>query len=56
MEMRAFGETARALFCVCTAVAMTELLAGEGCASRPFRSVCALAATLCALRMVSRLL
>ena len=56
MDMRAFGETARALLCICATVAMTELLAGEESASRPFRSVCALAATLCALRMVFRLL
>lgn len=55
-DMQMLREAARGLFGVCVAVAAMELAAGDGSMSRPFRSVCALAATLCALRMAVRLL
>ena len=51
--MQPLAEAARGLFGVCVAVAAMELLAGDGAAARPFRAVCALAATLCALRMIA---
>ena len=56
MDVPILAEAARELFCICAAVAVMELLAGEGSASRPFRALCALAATACALRMFARLL
>ncbi len=55
MDMQALAEAARGLFGICVAVAAMELLNGSGSAAKPFRSLCALAATLCALRMAVRL-
>jgi len=52
MKLQALAAAARGLFSICVAVAAMELLAGEGGAARSFRSLCALAATLCALRML----
>ena len=56
MNLRALEEAARGLFSICVTVAALERLAGEGGAARAFRALCALAATLCALRMFARLL
>lgn len=51
MEARAIGEVARGLFGICVAVAAMEQLAGKGTSARTFRSLCALAAVLCAMRL-----
>jgi len=56
MDIPALTQAAQALFSICAAVAAMELLAGEGGAARSFRSLCALAATLCALRVLVKLL
>ena len=56
MEAEAFGEVAGGLFGICVAVAAMEQLTGKGASSRPFRSVCALAAVLCAMRLAIGLL
>ena len=57
MTVQALAEAAKALFGICVTVAALELLTGEdGPAARAFRGLCALAATLCALRMFARLL
>ena len=56
MNVRALGEAARGLFGICVAVAAMEQLAGQGSMARPFRALCALAATLCALRVAVGLL
>jgi len=53
--VRALGETSLGLFSICVLLAAMGLLAQDGRASLPFRSACALAGTLCALRMVSHL-
>lgn len=52
MEIQAIEGVARGLFGICVAVSAMEQLTGKGAASRPFRSLCALAAVLCALRLV----
>ena len=56
MRMRALTEAAGSLFGICVAVSALELLAGKGGMARSFRSLCALAATLCAARVLARLL
>lgn len=48
--------SARGLFCICVAVAALDQLAGDREAARPFRALCALAATLCAARLMARAL
>ncbi len=55
MDMQALTEAARELFGICVAVATMEMLTGTGSAVKSFRSLSALAATLCALRMAVRL-
>ena len=55
MDMQALARGGARLFGICVAVAAMELLAGEGGLVAPFRALCALAATLCALRMFARL-
>lgn len=52
----ALEATAKAFFAICVTVAAMQMLAGEGGAARSFRSLCALAATLCAMRMLARFL
>ena len=52
MEVQAIGDAARGLFGICVAVAVMEQLTGKGASSRPFRSLCAFAAVLCAMRLV----
>ena len=54
--MDALVESSRGLFGICVAAAVMDLLAGEGGASRTLRPLCALGMTICALRMVSRML
>lgn len=54
--IQAMKEAAKGLFAICVTVAAIEQLAGQGGAARSIRSLCALAATLCALRMLARLL
>ena len=56
MAIQPIIDAARGLFSICVAVAALEQLAGDGRTARPFRALCALAATLCALRMAARLL
>ena len=56
MEAQAIGDAARGLFGICVAVAAMEQLTGKGASSRPFRSLCALAAMLCAMRLAVGLL
>lgn len=56
MDMGALGETVRGLFGICVVAAAMEQLAGEGGMAKPFRALCALAATLCALRLAEGLL
>jgi len=55
MTIQALAEAAKGLFGICVTVAALELLAGEDGSARAFRAFCALAATLCALRMFARL-
>lgn len=55
MSIQALEEAARELFGICVTVAVLEQTAGEGGPARAFRALCALAAALCALRMVARL-
>ncbi|MBQ6120455.1 MAG: hypothetical protein IJI59_01800 [Clostridia bacterium] len=55
MTIQALEEAAKGLFGICVTVAALEQLAGEGGPARTFRALCALAATLCALRMFARL-
>lgn len=54
--MNAISEAARGLFAVCAVAAGMEMLAGDRRASSAFRSVCALAVTLRALRLIAGLL
>ena len=54
-DIQALTEAARELFGICVAVAAMEMWTGTGSAAKSFRSLCALAATLCALRMAVRL-
>ena len=56
METQAIGDVARGLFGICVAVAAMEQLTGKGASSRPFRSLCAIAALLCAMRLAIGLL
>lgn len=56
MDMRALGEAVRGLFGICVAAAAMEQLAGEGSMAKPFRALCALAATLCVLRLAEGLI
>lgn len=44
------------LFSLCAAAAALETLVGDERAARPFRALCALAASLCALRAVMPLI
>ena len=53
MDIQALAATAKGLFGICVTVAAMEQLAGESGSGRAFRSLCALAATLCALRMLA---
>ena len=53
--IQALEEAAKGLFGICVTVAALEQLAGEGGPARTFRALCALAATLCALRMFAGL-
>jgi hypothetical protein len=63
MSIQALEEAARELFGICVTVAALDpkglssrrQTAGEGGPARAFRALCALAAALCALRMVARL-
>ena len=56
MDLQALGEAVRQLFGICVAAAAMEQLAGDGDMAQPFRALCALAATLCALRLAEGLL
>jgi hypothetical protein len=55
MTVQALEEAARGLFSICVTVAALELLAGKDVSARAFRALCAVASTLCALRMFARL-
>ena len=55
MSIQALEEAARGLFGICVTVAALEQTVGEGSPARAFRALCALVATLCALRMFARL-
>ena len=56
MNLQALEAAAKGLFGICVTVAALEQLTGNGGAARALRSLCALAATLCVLRMFARLL
>ena len=47
---------AMGLFSICLAVAAVELSVGEGRAALAFRSLCAVAMSVCAIRLVLRLI
>ena len=52
----ALSDAARELFAMCVCAAAMETLAGERRCEAGFRSVCALAIAVRALRLISRLL
>ena len=56
MLQKTIGENAAALFSVCVCVACMEVLAGKGGTARSFRAVCAVAASVMALRAVLSLI
>ncbi len=52
----AVSQAARELLAVCVCVAAMDALVGEGRSALGFRSVCAMAAAVRALRLLTRLL
>ena len=54
MLPEAIREPVLGLFSICVAAAALEALVGEGRMALSFRSVCALAASVCAVRVLLR--
>ena len=56
MALERVGEAARGLFSICVVAAAMGVLARDDRTALSFRAVCALGATVCALRAILRLI